>query len=177
MGSTTGYKRQYPINLSSVQGFRLGCVALTFISLSIVWDIFMCVLHPAHYSWLEDVLISFVPLGMIVGCLVWLRRRMIGEGKDNALIAAFAKQMLLVAGAVICVGFVFRLGLWLLPDLVTDTMLNIFTSKGWSQSWAKITVISSTWICGYVLGWFVLGRPLWRRFDPSSLSGSSSNPT
>lgn len=177
MGSTTDYKRQYPINLSNVQLFRFGCVALTFISLSIVWDMFMCVFNPAHYGWLDDVLISFLPLGMIVACLEWLRRRMTSEGKDNALIAAFAKQMLLVAGAVICVGYVFRLVLWLLPDPVTDTMLNIFTSMGWSQSWSKITVISGTWICGYLLGWFALGRPLWRRFDPSSLPGSSSNPT
>ena len=177
MGSTTDYKRQYPINLSSVQLFRFGCVALTFISLSIVWDMLMCVFNPAHYDWLDDVLISFLPLGMIVGCLEWLRRRMIGEGKDNAQIAAFAKQVLLVAGAVICVGFVFRLVLSLLPDPVTDTMLNIFTSMGWSQSWAKITVISGTWICGYLIGWFVLGRPLWRRFDPSSLPNSTPRPT
>lgn len=177
MGSTTDYKRQYPINLSSVQVFRLGCIALTFISLSIVWDVFMCVFNPAHYSWLDDVLISLVPLGMIVGCLEWLRRRLVAEGKDNALISAFAKQMLLVAGAVICVGYVFRLVLLVLPDPWTDTMLSIFTSMGWSQSWAKITVISGTWICGYLIGWIVLGRPLWRRFNPSSLLYTTSRPT
>ncbi len=137
----------------------------------------MCVFNPAHYSWVDDVLISFVPLGMVVGCLEWLRRRMIREGKDRALISAVVFQMLLVAGAVISIGYVLRLVVMALPDPVFEGMLSIFTSLGWSESWAKITVISGTWICGYLIGWFVLGRPLWRRFDPFSLIESTSRPT
>lgn len=177
MGSTTDYERQYPIKLSSVQVFRWGCVALTFISLSIVWEVYMCVFNSAHYGWIDDVLISFIPLGMVVGCLVWLRRRMINEGKDRAFVVAVAMQMLLVSGAVICVGYVFRVVLMALPSPVFDSILSTFTSVGFSESWAKIAVISGTWIVGYLVGWFVLGRVLWRRFDTSSLLSSTSNPT
>ena len=148
-----------------------------FTAFTTVWNGIMCVFDSSQYGWLSDLLPPLLWLGVVAGCVEWQRRKMISESKDRALIVAVTTRIFLVVGAVIGFGFVFRLLTIALPDPTVDGIFKSFMSIGLSQSWAEVAVIACAWTCGSLVGWFVLGRPVWRRFNASSDSNSTPDAT
>lgn len=176
-GFTTDYDNQYPANTWRLRIFRVGCVVFAFSALTAAWNGVMCVMDSAHYGWLKDLLPPLVWTGIVAGGLIWQRRRMISESNDKALIIAVTTRIFLVASAVIGSGYTFRLLTIVLPEPIISGIVGSLTSLGISQSWAKFVVIACAWLVGFLVGWFVLGKPLWRWFETSLLPNSTSKPT